>query len=44
VMDPALTKKEDLEILEVESESEPTEGTVRVDPGTRTLVWEKRKR
>ncbi len=39
VIDETLNK-EDLEILEIESESQPAVGVVRVDPNTRTLVTE----
>jgi hypothetical protein len=39
VLDETLNQ-EDLEILEVESESQPAVGVIRVDPNTRTLVMQ----
>ena len=41
LIDEALVKREDLDILEVESESQPAVGVIRVDPSTKTLVMEK---
>jgi hypothetical protein len=42
LVDEALAKKEDLDILEVESESQPAVGVTRVDPHKRILVYERK--